>query len=450
MRRIGGKLTFSRGGIHPPGHKNLVNRSKYFVIPNPTELLIHFNQHIGPASKPIVNAKDEVIALQKIGEPSGYVSVTVHTPLAGTVKSITHHNLLGIQGDAALIAVHADQPAFIGIDHNLPEPDLKNLSAADIMAKIQAAGLVGMGGATFPTHVKLSPPPDCKVDTVIINGAECEPYLTADDCLMQNHPEQVVYGLLLMLKVLGAEKGIIALEDNKPEAAEAMQTVVSRFHKLSVVVTNTIYPQGSEKQLVDTVLGRTIPLGKLPANVGVILQNAATSAALYEAVQFNRPLVRRIVTVSGGAVKEPKNVLAPVGVSAKVLLEFCGGLKDELATIVFGGPMMGRATNHIDTPVTKGTSGILFLTQKEIAHYIERDCLRCGSCAQVCPMGLVPSEVMNHMKFGMYDKIEDALACVECGTCVYVCPSHKRLTQWCRLAKYELRRQAARKAKVKV
>lgn len=439
------KATFRRGGIHPPERKELTDSSHYVVVPDPAELNIPLHQHLGAPAKAVVEARVDLVAMQKIAEAAGAVSVPVHTPLAGKVKNIGRRDLLGNLGPSIQITVTPGSSTTVDFEREAPEPDFEHLTARDIIDAVREAGVVGMGGATFPTHIKLTPPPDCQVDTVILNGAECEPYLTADDCLMQNFPQQVVYGLLLMVKALGAREGIIAIEDNKSRAALLLQQAITPYAKLSVCVAKTKYPQGAEKQLVQAVLNRIIPLGKLPAHMGVLVQNVATAVAVYEAVQLGRPLVRRLVTISGGAVRQPQNVLAPVGISGKELLDFCGGAKEEIAAVVYGGPMMGKSTNRIDTPVTKGTSGILYLTAAEVHTYEERECLRCGSCNRACPMGLLPNEVMNNVKYGLYDKIEDAVACIECGTCVFVCPAHKRLTQWCRLAKYEWRRRTAKK-----
>jgi electron transport complex protein RnfC len=439
------KITFQRGGIHPPERKELVDSSHYSIVPSPAELNIPLHQHLGAPARAVVEARADVAAMQKIAEAVGAVSVPVHTPLAGKIKNIGRRDLLGNLGPSIQITVTPGSSALVDFDRVAVPPDLEHIHAKDIIDAVREAGVVGMGGAAFPTHIKLTPPPDCKVDTIILNGAECEPYLTADDCLMQNFPQQVVYGLLLMVKALAAREGIIALEDNKSRAAEQLRQAVASYANLRVCVAQTKYPQGAEKQLVQAVLNRVIPLGKLPAHAGVLVQNVATAVAVYEAVQLGRPVVRRLVTISGGAVRHPQNVLAPVGISGKELLDFSGGAKEEIAAIVYGGPMMGKSTNRIDTPVTKGTSGILYLTAAEVHTYEERECLRCGSCSRACPMGLLPNEVMNNVKYGLYDKIEDALACIECGTCVYVCPAHKRLTQWCRLAKYEWRRRAAKK-----
>ncbi len=447
LKRIQNKVTFTKGGVHPKENKQLTDSGRFTKVPNPKELRIHMNQVLGKPADVKVEVKADVTAMQKIGETSGFISACVHTPLAGKIKKIEDRNLLGAQGTTIQIDVKADQDAFPDFEKSPPEPDLSKLTQKEIVEKVKEAGIVGMGGATFPTYVKLSPPPGTKIDTVLINGAECEPYLTSDECLMRNFPHQIIYGLLIILKALDAKYGFVVIEDNKPDAIKSMQDAASKYPNIKVVTAKTFYPQGGEKQLTDAALRRQIPLGGLPANAGVLIQNVGTTAAVYEAVQFERPLARRLLTVSGRAVRNPQNLLVPIGISGEELLNFCGGTKDEIAAIVFGGPMMGKTTNRIDTPVTKGTSGILFLTKDEIDSFKEETCIRCGTCVKVCPMCIVPNEIMKNTKFSQLDKISDANACIECGSCAYACPAHIRLTEWCRLAKYELRLAAMKKQK---
>ncbi len=443
-------LTFRSGGIHPPPEKELAPGTDYTVLPMPGLLTIPMAQHLGAPARVTVEKKAALEAGDVVGEPAGFVSTFIHTPVAGTVKAVGQM-AMGASITPTVQVEPADDAAIWPLDREVDAVDLGALSPADVVEKIKAAGIVGMGGATFPTHVKLSPPKDSPIDTVILNGAECEPYLTADDTLMRNHAEAVVEGCRLVMHALGVGKGFVGIEDNKPEALGRMRGAASTVPEIEVVELKTQYPQGAEKQLIEACLGRRVPPGKLPFAVGALVQNVGTAAAIYEAVVHERPLARRLVTVSGRAVNEPGNVLAPVGAPIRELIEHCGGMRQDVAAVVLGGPMMGRTTVDLDTPVTKGTSGLLLLTADEIPVLAEQPCLRCGKCVQVCPMNLVPCNLEKLIARGRFDEASDAMDCVECGCCSYTCPSNRRLVQRFRLAKWEIGRrrrkqQAQRKA----
>lgn len=440
----GSGATFRRGGTHPPGNKQLCDGASYTVMPNPDELVIALAQHLGAPAKPVVSNRDEVEAGQLVGEAAGFVSANIHTPLQGVVRKLDMVHIGPVNSPSVVLRPAADAPPVIGFEREAHPLDLGGFDGKQVIDKIKEAGIVGMGGATFPTHVKLSPPPGVKLDLLIINGAECEPYLTADDCLMRNHPVQVLEGTRALMKACGIERAIIGIEDNKPEAYQAMRSHAQGLAGVEIMRCRTRYPQGSEKQLIEATAGRRVAPGNLPFTVGVVVQNVATATAVYEAVQYGRPLMRRLVTISGRAVVNPQNVLVPVGTGVDKLLEYCGGLREQPAEVVMGGPMMGRSTSDITEPTTKGTSGVLFLSHDEVAIRVEEPCIRCGRCVSGCPMGLVPTELMSLAMRGRFEDARDALDCIECGTCAYICPSNRRLVHWIRLAKWELGRMRRR------
>lgn len=437
-------FTFARGGIHPPEHKELCDASKYSILPTPSLVTIPLAMHLGAPAKAVVANREEVEAGQLVGEASGFVSSNTHTPFPGKVKAPLKVYLGAVTSPAIPVAVDPETAVLQPFENEIEKLDLDAWEPRQIIDRIAECGIVGMGGASFPTHVKLSPPPGAKIDTLVINGAECEPYLTADDCLMRNHAGQLIEGVRALMKATGVVKAYIGIEHNKPEAYEIVSKAAQGEPSITVGRLKTQYPQGAEKQLIEALTGRRVAPGKLPFTVGVVVQNVATTVAVYEALQYNRPLTRRLMTVSGKAVANPQNVLAPVGVTVREILDFCGGLKGECGAVILGGPMMGRATTDLDEPVTKGTSGILFLSPEEIQDYEELPCIRCGQCLTVCPMGLVPTEIMGYAEINRFEDAKDALDCIECGSCSYVCPSNRRLVHWIRLAKWELNRMRRR------
>jgi len=393
-----------------------------------------------------VKAKEQVAAGQKIGEPGGFVSSPVHASISGTVVAVEPRpHTIGRPTMAVVIEPGegaAEPVATEGFEDPLTAtPD-------ELKGAILEAGLVGMGGAAFPTHVKLSPPPDATLDTVILNGCECEPYLTADHRVMVEWTDDVVYGLRVIMRILGVQDGVIAIEGNKPDAVAAMQQASQGGSDLRVVVLGERYPQGAEKTLINEVLSREVPSGGLPLHVGVVVQNVGTSAAIARAVRDGTPLIERVVTVTGHGVKDPANVLVPIGMPFSAIIDACGGLTEDAAKIVGGGPMMGIAQVSLDVPVVKGTSGILVLTEEECQERKEAPCIQCGRCVDACPMGLLPTRLERASERNRMDELErlGAADCVECGCCAYVCPSNRPLVQWIRLGKAEVlaaRRKAA-------
>ncbi|MDW7680466.1 MAG: electron transport complex subunit RsxC [bacterium] len=420
------KLTF-RGGVHPKERKTLSEQVPIEIMPLPEQVVIPVQQHIGAPAEPIVAVGDEVKTGDKICEAKGFVSVPSHASVSGKVVAIEPRNH-PVGGKTLSIVIENDGEDKIS-ETIAPLSDFLELDIEEMKKKIQQAGLAGMGGAAFPTHVKLSPPADKPIDTFILNGAECEPYLTADHRLMLEFPKEIISGVQIAMKILGCHNGFIAIEKNKPDAIELMKkTVKQTGANLKVVGLNVKYPQGAEKQLIKAITNRNVPAGGLPMDVGCLVHNVGTAKAIFEAVSSNRPLIERVVTVSGLGIHNPKNVLARIGSPFQNLIDFCGGLKDSATKIVNGGPMMGIAQFSLDVPVTKGTSGILALTDRETSERIPGPCIRCCRCVDVCPMNLTPNELARFVEFERYEDVHrmGVLDCIECGSCSYICPAKIR------------------------
>lgn len=437
-----------RGGVHPRPAKDRTAGRPIEPAPRPAQVVIPLAQSLGAPAKALVAAGERVKAGQKIGEAQGFVSVPVHASVSGKVVSVGQaSNALAVAGPAVTIAADPEDE-WVDLE---AAPELHDLTPEAIRAAALKAGLVGLGGATFPSHVKLSPPPEKPVDTVIINGCECEPYLTADHRLMVERPAEVIFGLRAIRQAVGAKRAVVAVEDNKPDAAEALAKAIppELAAAVEVRILPTKYPQGAEKQLIYAVTGRKVPPGKLPMDVGVLVHNAGTAVALAEALKLGRPLVERVVTVTGSLVREPKNLLVRLGTPISTLLECCG-LAGEPGKLVLGGPMMGLAQASTEVPVTKGTSGVLVLSPVEAQLPPETPCIKCARCVDVCPMNLMPLYLAKFAARGFWDEAESggALDCIECGSCSYVCPAKRRLVQGIRLAKQTIlaNRQQARAA----
>ena len=426
-----------RGGFHPEGNKQLTEKKAIVTLPAPKEVVIPMSQHIGAPCTPLVQVGDEVKMGQKIGEPSGFVSVPVHASVSGKVIAVENRPHTGL-GTCMSVVIENDFSDTVC--DGIAPVDVEKLSSKELIEAVKQAGIVGMGGATFPTFIKLSPPEGKKADCVILNGAECEPILTADNRVMLEHPEDVIDGLRIMMKILEVRRGYIALEDNKKDAYALLKEKCLNEPEIEVVLVKTKYPQGSEKQLIDAVLKREVKSGQLPIDAGVVVQNVASAAQISTSLRKNgMPLLSRVVTVSGSGVENPGNFLVRIGTPLSVLAEVAG-VKEGIKKVLAGGPMMGVAQYTLDAPVIKGTSGLLFFTEKEYHHYEPQSCLRCGRCVKHCPMRLMPFMIMQNaelnnldgaVKYGLKD-------CMECGTCSYICPSRRHLVQTIRIAKSSL------------
>lgn len=428
--------TFRIGGIHPKEQKvSAANAIQPISIPN--EVVIPLGQHIGAPCQPVVRKGDTVKVGTLIGKTVGFVSANIHSSVSGTVLKLDEAiDVSGYKRDAVFIKVEGDEWEE-SVDRS---PLLKKectLSSKEILDKIAAAGIVGMGGATFPTHIKLTPPPGSKPEMLIINGAECEPWLTSDHRLMMERTEEIVVGITIVMKALGVNKAIIGIENNKKDAIEKLEKCVKAYPGISVETLKVQYPQGGEKQLIAALTGRQVPSGVLPIATGVVVQNVATLLAVYEAVQKNKPLIERVVTVTGKDVKHPCNILSRVGIPISHLIDAAGGIPETTGKIVSGGPMMGKALASIDVPVTKGTSGILLIPTLEAKRKAMKNCIRCAECLNVCPMGLNPTLLMNLTEFEVWDdaKKNGIIDCIECGACSYICPADRPLLDYIRLGK---------------
>ncbi|MFN3739749.1 MAG: electron transport complex subunit RsxC [Thermodesulfovibrionales bacterium] len=428
-------LATFKGGTHPPEKKELSKDSPIEVLSEPEKVIIPLSQHTGAPCKPAVNVGDTVKKGQLIGTPEGFVSAAVHSSVSGKVIGIENVQLPTGRFSQAIVIDNDKQNEWTNLKDN---PDYMNLSPEELKNKIKEAGIVGLGGAAFPTHVKLSPPKEKPIDIVILNGAECEPYLTADYRLMIEKTSEVVEGLKVLMKILGVKRGIIGIEDNKPDAIEKMKEAVRGIQGIEVWALKVKYPQGAEKMLIKATTGREVPPRGLPMDVGVVVQNIGTAFAIYEAVRYGKPLIERVVTVTGEGIKNPKNLMVKIGTPVFHLIEYCGGFRNGVGKIVAGGPMMGFALAGLNAPVTKGTSGILVMGDSEVIHTDDfKPCIRCGRCVDACPMGLMPSMLSILGEKGFYEEMKDynLFDCFECGTCAFVCPSKRPIVQFVRLGK---------------
>jgi electron transport complex protein RnfC len=429
--------TFS-GGVHPAGNKNLSAHKPTVPAAIPKRVVIPLSQHIGAPTKPLVVIGQEVKKGEKIGETTGFVSAPVHSSISGKVVALgSFPHSLGVNIPAVVIESDDKDEWVAGLKEN---SDYNLLSPDELKKIVQDAGIVGMGGATFPTHVKLTPPKEKPIDVVILNGAECEPYLTSDHRLMLERPKEIVNGLKILMRILGVQKGYIGIENNKPDAIETMTKAAAGSPEIKVWPVKVKYPQGAEKMLIKAIAGRTVPAGSLPMDVGVVVQNVGTAEAIYNAVRYGRPLIERYVTVTGRGVKEPKNFLARIGTPFSQLIEEAGGLTDTAAKVIAGGPMMGMSQYTLDVPVIKGTSGITVLPINEVITRPYGPCIRCGRCIDACPMKLQPSYLGLYIEKGHYEdaKAYNLMDCFECGSCTFVCPANRPMVQWVKKAKKEL------------
>ena len=422
--------TFRLGGVHPQDNKQFSAHQPITECPLPKQAIIPLVQHIGAPTQPVVAVGAKVKVGELLAKAGGFVSANICSPVSGTVAQIGDwKDAWGAPGQAIVIDVEGDEW--------LPEidrtPDLVRsctLEPKEIIDKIAAAGIVGLGGACFPTHVKLLPPPGKKAEVLIVNGVECEPYLTCDHQLMLEHGEEIIIGIQILKKALGVDRAIIGIENNKKDAIEHMTKLANTALGIEVLPLKLKYPQGGEKQLIDACIGRQVPSGALPIEVGAVVDNVATIYAVYEAVQKNKPLISRVMTVTGKKVQKPGNYSVRFGTPIEEVIALAGGIPADTGKIIGGGPMMGRAMDHVENmPANKRLSGLLFLPEAESIRPEEENCIRCGKCVQACPMGLEPYLLSRLAELEMYDELEkhDIMDCIDCGCCVYTCPANRRL-----------------------
>jgi Na+-translocating ferredoxin:NAD+ oxidoreductase subunit C len=428
-------LTF-RGGVHPREDKEATEHKPVEVLPLPARVHIPLSQHTGAPSKAVVQKGSPVKTGTLIGEPAGRISAATHASVSGTVADVADlpHPLTGRRGPTVVI----DSDGTDTLDDTIKERDYSGFTTEQIVETLRLSGVVGMGGAAFPTYFKLTPPKEKPIDTLLINGCECEPFLTADHRLMLEQPAEIMEGVAIMSKVLGVKNVLIVIEDNKPDAVKAMSAAAAPSG-FKVRKLKTKYPQGAEKQLIKATVRREVPSGGLPMDVGCVVQNVGTALAVRDALRLNRPLYERVTTVTGPGIKEPKNLRVRIGTPVKSLIEFCGGYAGEVGKLIVGGPMMGIAVSSDEVPVLKGMSGVLVLDPAATV-FAEHDCIRCGRCIQVCPMGLAPLRLNNLIRRGQLDaaRAEHVKDCIECGCCAYACPAKIRLVHQFKYAKSEI------------
>lgn len=436
--------TFRKGGIHPYDAKLTAGKEIVDIVPSGL-VRIPLSQSIGAPSKPLVKVGDHVSKGQLIAEAASFVSSNIHSSVNGTVKKIEPvRNLQGMWQEAIIIECDApdaaEAPAEAPAKRSAEE--IRTLSSQEIIDIVRGAGIVGLGGATFPTAVKLTPPKGKSFETVIINGAECEPYLTCDDALMREKPLEIIIGAELLMRACGAEKVVIGIEENKKEAFASISKNIPAGSPVTAVLLKKKYPQGGEKQLIEALTGRRVPEGGLPSDVGALVDNVATAYAVWNAVYNNEPLTERVLTVTGPGLSNPGNFRVPLGVSVDTLIEHAGGLPEDTGKVIAGGPMMGRAVSNTDSPSTKGLSGLVIVPEKDAARGEVGPCIRCAKCVDVCPMGLEPYLIAVRGIHHLWIEARDhgALSCLECGCCSYVCPSNRPILDFIKLSRQEIRK----------
>jgi len=434
MPEIKTRKTF-KGGVHPPEFKELSEKSKIEPFPIPKKVIIPLSQHLGAPTKPIVKPGDEVKTGDIISEAQGFVSVPCHSSVTGKVKKIKDHpHPLGIVTTAVEIETTEEEIWNENIKFN---ENYWDKSKEVMLEDIKKAGLAGMGGATFPTHVKLSPPKGKEIEIAILNGAECEPYLTSDHRLMLENTDEIINGFKIVIKILGCSQAFIGIEDNKPDAVKKMEETVADDPNITVVAVPVKYPQGGEKQLIQALTGREVPSGGLPMDCGCLVHNVGTCKAIFDAVSSNKPLIERVVTITGKSLKEKKNFMVRIGTQFQELLSACGLPENFKGKIISGGPMMGIAQYSTEVPVIKGTSGIVVLDESEVITSPELPCIGCGRCVDICPIHLIPTYLALLSENEQFDTAEKnhIMDCIECGSCSYICPSKRHLVQYIRFGK---------------
>lgn len=439
------RLKTFKQGIHPSYFKELSSKEPIKRCPSPKKVIIPLSQHTGAPCKPLVEKKERVHRGQKIGEADAFITAPVHSSITGTVKSIEkkNHPVLG-SFDAVVIERDEDSEEK---EWEKGELDIGRITPDEIRKRVRESGIVGLGGAAFPASVKISPPKEKPIDTIILNGCECEPYLTADHRIMLEYPDECILGLKLIMKCVGAKQGIVAIEANKMDAYNLFLKKTKNEENIDVELLMVKYPEGAEKMLIKALLAREVPAGGLPMDVGVVVHNVGTAVAIVEAIRDNKPLIERVVTVTGKGINKPSNFIVPIGTPFSDVIEAAGGMTEDATKVIMGGPLMGIAQSNLDVPIIKGTSGILILTKGETDTQDEMNCIRCARCVDHCPMYLLPTEFVKLVKADAWEKLGNyhIMDCIECGSCAYTCPSKIPIVQYIKLGKLALTKIKSKK-----